>query len=81
LDAQGNIWSAGRNDIAGVIGNGATTGNVLKFYNTSLTGAPFRESPIVFKDMKAGHRFVMGMDTNNDIWTWGNNGSRQLGRA
>jgi alpha-tubulin suppressor-like RCC1 family protein len=81
LDAQGNIWCAGRNDIAGAIGNGASTGNVLQFYDTSLTGAPFREAPIVFKDLRVGHRFNMGLDTNNDIWTWGNNGSRQLGRA
>ena len=82
LDAQGNIWCAGRNDIAAAVGNGSKSpSNVLNFYNTALTAAPFRVSPIVFKAIKVGHRFTMGLDVNNDIWTWGNNGSRQLGRA
>ena len=81
LDAAGNIWSAGRNDIAAVIGNGSATGNVTTFYNTALTVAPYRESPIVFKQIIAGHRFVYGLDLAGEIWSWGNNGSRQLGRA
>ena len=50
LDAQGNIWCAGRNDIAAAVGNGSRSpSNVLNFYNTALTAAPFRVSPIVFK--------------------------------
>ena len=82
LDAAGNIWTAGRNDIAAAVGNGATTpNNVTRLYNTALTPAPFRQHPIVFKALQVGHRFTMGLDTNNDIWTFGNNGSRQLGRA
>lgn len=81
LDSQGNIWAAGENTIASQIGDGTRNGPVMKFYNTALTGPPFRMSPIVFKAIEVGHRFTMGLDLNGDIWTWGNNGSRQLGRA
>lgn len=82
LDSLGNIWTCGRNDIAAAIGNGSVTpSDVLTMYNTALTAAPFRQAPITFKALCVGHRFTMGLDINGDIWTWGNNGSRQLGRA
>lgn len=81
LDSVGNIWCAGRNDIAAVIHNGTDTGNVLTFYNTSLTGAPYNDQAVNFKSFAVGHRFVYGIDDVGDVWSWGNNGQRQLGRA
>lgn len=81
LDSQGNIWCAGRNDIAAVIHNGTDTGNITTFYNTSLTDRPFNEESVNFKSFSVGHRFVYGIDDAGDAWSWGNNGSRQLGRA
>lgn len=82
LDSAGKIWTFGRNDIAAQCHNGTATGNVLSPYDTTLTVAPYNPSPMpVFKDMWVGHRFVMGLDEAGDLWTWGNNGSRQLGRG
>lgn len=81
LDAAGKIWTCGRNDIAAQLGDGTTAGQRSTMYDTSLTGAPYRQAPITFKAMAVGHRFVLGLDTAGDAWSWGNNGSRQLGRA
>lgn len=81
LDRAGDIWTAGRNDIAAQLGDGTTSGQRTAMYNTANTGAPFREAAIRFRYLSVGHRFVLGIDTAGNLWSWGNNGSRQLGRA
>lgn len=90
LDSAGKIWTFGRNDIAAQCHVGDTsTLNVLSPYDTTLTtgistvtGQAFNPTPMpFFVDMWVGHRFVMGLDPAGDLWTWGNNGSRQLGRG
>jgi alpha-tubulin suppressor-like RCC1 family protein len=84
LKGDGTIWCWGRNDIAAAIGNGdITPDNVLVPYCVNTTPAPYNQFPNTsrFIDMVAGHRFTLGMDQNYNLWSWGNNGSRQLGRA
>lgn len=83
LDTNGKIWCAGRNDISAQCHTGDLVQSITTLYDTSLTPAPFNPAGGMpfFKDMEVGHRFVLAMDNNNDIWSWGNNGSRQIGRA
>lgn len=81
LNSKGEVWTCGRNDIAAQLHDGTTTGGRTTFYNTSLTPAPFHPVGKVWKDVYVGHRFVIVKDMDDEIWTWGNNGSRQLGRA
>jgi alpha-tubulin suppressor-like RCC1 family protein len=84
LASDGKIWAWGRNDIAAVIGTGSTSpSNILTPYCVNTTAAPYNQMSAgsTFLDLRGGHRFNMGLDQNRNLWTWGNNGSRQLGRA
>ncbi|WP_439596446.1 RCC1 domain-containing protein [Falsiroseomonas sp.] len=81
LDRDGNIWTFGRNDIAAQLNDGTAAGTRTAPYNTALTAAPYRSQAIRFIDMWVGHRWVAGLDNQGDLWTWGNNGSMQLGRG
>jgi alpha-tubulin suppressor-like RCC1 family protein len=89
LDANGDIWTVGRNDIAAQLNDGTTSGVALPdgsgrvaLYNTALTAPPFRPiDPIRFVDMWCGWRLVLALDNQGRLWSWGNNGSRQLGRG
>lgn len=83
LDSSGQIWTCGRNDISAQLGDGTKASLRMRFYNTALTQATHpvaRVTPITFVSMVVGHRFVYGIDTAGQLWSWGNNGSRQLGR-
>lgn len=81
LDADGNIWTCGDNATAAQLNDGTTSGKRNVFYNTSLTAPAFHPEGIRFVDLVATHRYVMALDDKGDVWTWGNNGSRQLGRG
>jgi alpha-tubulin suppressor-like RCC1 family protein len=81
LNRNGKIWTCGRNNIAAQLNDGTLTTPRTTFYDTSLTAAPFRSQAIQFVDMWVGHRWVCGLDVAGDLWTWGNNGSMQLGRG
>lgn len=83
LDADGKIWSCGNNDQY-QCGKLDSTTSFSTLYDTTLaaTSHPqYRPSGLVFVEMKIGHRFTMGRLANGDVYTWGNNGSLQLGRA
>lgn len=83
LDASGKIWAVGDNQTSAQLGNGNANAAAQPgiFYNTNLTPEPHKPAGLVFKAIRAGHRFNMGMDVDNEIWTWGNNGGyRQCGR-
>lgn len=81
LDADGNIWTCGDNATAAQLNDGTTTGKRNVWYNTSTTPAEFHPPGVKFVDIAATHRFVMALDDAGNLWTWGNNGSRQLGRG
>lgn len=82
LRNDGRVFCWGRNDISAACGNGAKSGNVVVPWNIHNTDAAHRLFPLStnFIDLRVGHRFNMAMDQNRNIWSWGNNGSRQLGR-
>jgi alpha-tubulin suppressor-like RCC1 family protein len=82
LRNDGRIFCWGRNDISAACGNGKKEGNVLSPWNIHDTDAAHRMFPLstTFIDLRVGHRFNIGMDQDRNIWSWGNNGSRQLGR-
>lgn len=83
LRSDGRVFCWGRNDIAAAVGNGNKTGNVLAPWNLHDTDADHRHFPLstTFIDLRVGHRFNIAMDQDRNLWTWGNNGSRQLGRT
>lgn len=51
-------------------------------FNSSNPTARVREDDVRFVSMAVGHRFVMGLTADGDIYNWGNDGgARQLGRS
>ena len=81
LNSLGEVWTAGRNDVAAQLHDGTTTGERTTLYNTNNTPEPFNPPSPNWKDLYVGHRYVLVKDANGELWSWGNNGSRQLGRA
>ena len=83
LRSDGTVWCWGRNDISSACGNGAKTpANIVIPHNVHTTDSDHRCFDLAtrFIDLRVGHRFNIGMDENRNLWSWGNNGSRQLGR-
>ncbi|WP_176706629.1 X2-like carbohydrate binding domain-containing protein [Paenibacillus hemerocallicola] len=79
LDENGELWTWGEviHSYQGELGNGDQTGAAVSVptrITVSDSGAPVK-----FKQVHAGNKYVLAIDTNNMIWTWGYNGSRQLG--
>ena len=70
LDSTGNVWTWG-SDSSGQLGNGSTTGNVLK------------PTSIGFSAVKvaAGDAHVLALKSvGGAVWSWGSNASGQLGQ-
>lgn len=59
------------------------TGSLLgRTSAASATVASTVTSPPFIINVRAGHRYVMAIDTNNRLWAWGNNGGdTELGRV
>lgn len=75
LDTSGNVWAWGKtcatscsND--GELGNGSDEGTSTP---VELSGLPSISSLV------AGQNFSMAIDGSGNVWTWGDNGSGQLG--
>jgi len=82
LRSDGRVFGWGRNDISAAVGNGGKTGNILVPWNIHDTDASHRMFPLSthFIDLRVGHRFNIAMDQDRNLWSYGNNGSRQCGR-
>ena len=70
IDENDDLWAWGENE-NGRLGLGETTGNV--HIPTKISGGT------KWKCVAAGHDHALGIDSNNDLWSWGNNGSGELG--
>ncbi len=72
LDNNGDVWAWGYNS-NGQLGDGTTIDktSTAKIIFTGLT------API--KHISAGDTHSLAVDSNGDIWTWGNNSNGQLG--
>ncbi|MDF3031053.1 MAG: putative S-layer domain protein [Moraxellaceae bacterium] len=70
LDNDGKVWSRGADSFGlGRTGSGSTYGKVVKADLTELTD---------IVDIAAGDGMV-ALDSQGRLWSWGNNGSGQLG--
>ena len=74
VDAEGKMWSWGYNG-NGELGDGTNTSRTSPVAVDTSTGVPVVKS-IVASDL---HTMAAGVD--GSIWTWGYNGSGQLGRG
>jgi alpha-tubulin suppressor-like RCC1 family protein len=80
LDANNEAWCWGYN-YYGQVGNGvssySTTG-IQKVLGVS-TGYQTNGAAVKFQKLAAGSLHTCGLSTDNHVYCWGNNGSRQLG--
>ncbi|MED5017977.1 InlB B-repeat-containing protein [Paenibacillus chibensis] len=68
LDDQGNIWAWGNNK-EGELGNGSTTStNVPVKLTVTDEGTPVR-----FVGISAGSQHSVALDSNGNVWAWGEN--------
>lgn len=76
VDAGGQVWTWGENE-SGQLGDGGTTDNGTPTKRAIKDGG----APVAFDSVSAGERFVLGLDANGDIWSWGLNDQGQLGNG
>lgn len=75
LDSQGNAWVWGNNS-SGQIGDGTV---VAKSVPTQVAGTvKFQQMGVTTSS--GGQGTCWGLDTSNNLWTWGGNGSGVLGQ-
>ena len=73
LDTNGTIWAWGANNY-GQLGNGTTT--------NSLVPEPVTAPPgIIFTAVASGRASGKALDTDGNLWTWGDNWAGQLGNG
>ena len=73
IDSNGNLWAWGIN-YEGQLGNGTTS------YEPNLT--PIKIKPgTKFNQVKAAYQHTIALDTEGNIWTWGDNYYGQLGNG
>lgn len=77
IDTNGYIWTWGSNSDGQLGRNTESTKDVnpvkLQIYENGTL--------IKFKNIYAGAASTLAMDTNNNLWTWGDNYSGELGRT
>jgi len=71
IDLAGNIWVWGAN-FDGQLGDGTTQ------YSPFMKQVVFPDA-LTFTKVEAGRRHTVALDQNGEVWTWGHNGSGQLG--
>ena len=71
LDAEGGLWTWGRDDNE-QLGNGDGTADVLN--PTKITG-------VTFEQVSAGSEFAAALTSEGELWTWGHDGNGQLGNG
>jgi alpha-tubulin suppressor-like RCC1 family protein len=71
LDSTGHIWAWGKND-SGSVGNGTTVTPVLTPTDVTPAG-------VTFTSVSINSATVAALDDNGHVWTWGENGSYQIG--
>ncbi|MGG1519075.1 X2-like carbohydrate binding domain-containing protein [Paenibacillus oryzisoli] len=79
LDASGDLWTWGSEvyGYQGEFGNGDQSGTLVP--SPTRISVSDNGSPVKFKQVHAGVKYVLALDTNNTLWTWGQNTSWQLG--
>ncbi|TNJ64572.1 hypothetical protein FE784_20050, partial [Paenibacillus hemerocallicola] len=76
LDAAGNIWTWG-GDTEGELGDGA--GDTGPTYIPAKLTVVDSGTPVIFTQISAGLKHALALDTNGNMWAWGNNTEGQLG--
>ena len=72
IDTNDNLWSWGAND-SGQLGNGTTDNKLNVFTKISFDGTP--------KKICSSGNSKYVIDSNGDLWSWGNNKYGQLGNG
>ena len=72
IDTNDNLWSWGANDF-GQLGNGTTDNKLNVFTKISFDGTP--------KKICSSGNSKYVIDSNGDLWSWGNNKYGQLGNG
>ena len=74
LDSEGRVWTWGDN-IYGQLGRVPDDANPAN--KPGIISVP---TGVSFIAISAGYEFSVALDQDGNIWTWGNNGWKQLGR-
>jgi len=79
IDTAGNLWTWGRNDVGGQLGNNSATDSSVPINLSALAGSPVQN--IQFRTVTAGSGALhsLAIDVNGNLWTWGSNTFGQLG--
>ncbi len=77
LDPNGNIWTWGSGGNGSVLGIGLGIGSTTPRSSPIMVVAPGS----YFRQVFVGNRSVAALDTFGKLWTWGQNGSGQLGNG
>jgi len=75
LDENGTVWTWGKND-CGQLGNGTAVNNP--------TPAPvqfFVNNNIIITQIAAGSAHMLALDTNGNVWAWGQGGLLGIGNS
>ncbi|MDG0810173.1 Ig-like domain repeat protein [Cohnella rhizosphaerae] len=76
VDVGGRVWTWGENE-SGQLGDGGTTDD----FTPAQRMIEEAGIPVFFDSVSAGDRFVLGLNANGDIWSWGLNSQGQLGNG
>jgi alpha-tubulin suppressor-like RCC1 family protein len=85
IDDLGRAWAWGDN-FYGQLGIGLLGGNSISFEDPPDSNVPAlvavpQNHPGTWKQLSAGYRHSLGIDTNNKAWAWGTNADGRLGNG
>ncbi len=78
IDIDGNLWSWGQNG-NGQLGDGTRTGKRTPVRVQKTEAETFVDNTTKWKAVAVGNGFTVGIDIDGNLWSWGYNGSGQLG--
>ncbi len=78
IDSDENLWSWGKND-NGELGDGTTTNKSIPVRVQQAGTEPFVDNTTKWKVVSVGDNHTVGIDSDENLWSWGANNSGQLG--
>jgi alpha-tubulin suppressor-like RCC1 family protein len=78
IDDTGALWTYGAGDV-GVLGNGLLRGPGAFHLNAYAPIRPLNVDAFTMVDVGAGDNHMIALQSNGDVWSWGQNGKGQVG--